>query len=60
MWTLMLIADWLQFAMWIVEKLGGGDIWTQERSARKTCPFMARGHKFQTPHDRSSAHFAAW
>ena len=56
----MLIADWLQFAMWIVEKLGGGDIWTQERSARKTCPFMARGHKFQTPHDRSSAHFAAW
>ena len=49
-----------RFALWITEKFGGGDVWTAERAKRKTCPFSSHGHVFQTPHDRSSAHFAAW
>merc|ERR1712224_969440 len=49
-----------RFAAWITEKFGEGEPWTQERATRKTCPFSAHGHSFQSPHDRSSAHFAAW
>jgi len=49
-----------RFAGWIFEKLGGGDVWSEERRARATCPFNAHGHEFTTPHDRSSAHYAAW
>ena len=47
-----------RFASWIIEKFGGGDVWSAERESRKTCPFISHGHRFQTPHDRSSAHFA--
>eukprot|EP00656_Telonema_subtile_P020270 TRINITY_DN21419_c0_g1_i1.p1 TRINITY_DN21419_c0_g1~~TRINITY_DN21419_c0_g1_i1.p1 ORF type:complete len:202 (-),score=28.96 TRINITY_DN21419_c0_g1_i1:96-701(-) len=49
-----------RFANWICEKFGGGNPWTRERSTRKVCPFQSHGHQLQTPHDRSSAHFAAW
>jgi len=49
-----------RFATWIVEKFGDGQPWTQERANRKVCPFQSHGHTLQTPHDRSSAHFAAW
>lgn len=49
-----------RFASWIAEKFGDGTPWTEERATRRTCPFQAHGHQFQTPHDRSSAHFAAW
>jgi len=49
-----------RFADWICEKFGAGQPWTQERATRKVCPFHSHGHKLQTPHDRSSAHFAAW
>ena len=49
-----------RFANWITEKFGGGDVWTAERAGRKICPFQSHGHTLQTPHDRSSAHFAAW
>ena len=40
--------------------MGGGPVWTEERKTRPVCPFASRGHEFETPHDRSSAHFAAW
>lgn len=49
-----------RFANWITEKMGGGQVWSEERATRKTCPFHSHGHTLQTPHDRSSAHFAAW
>jgi hypothetical protein len=50
-----------RFANWIAEKMGDEtEPWTRERATRQTCPFSARGHTFQTPHDRSSAHYAAW
>ena len=49
-----------RFANWITEKFGGGDVWTAERAGRRTCPFQSHGHTLQIPHDRSSAHFAAW
>lgn len=49
-----------RFANWIAEKFGDGTPWTEERASRRTCPFQAHGHQIQTPHDRSSAHFAAW
>lgn len=49
-----------RFANWIAEKFGDGTPWTAERASRSTCPFQAHGHQFQTPHDRSSAHYAAW
>jgi hypothetical protein len=49
-----------RFANWIFEKLGGGAVWTAERQTRSVCPFSAHGHTFQSAHDRSSAHFAAW
>lgn len=49
-----------RFGSWIFEKLGGGDVWTQERRTRPQCPFHAHGHTIQSAHDRSSAHFAAW
>merc|ERR1712159_945102 len=50
----------VRFAMWITEKFGGGNLWSEERATRKICPFMSNGYKFDTPHDRSSAHFVAW
>ena len=50
----------LRFANWITEKFGAGQPWTEERATRSVCPFHAHGHTLQTPHDRSSAHFAAW
>lgn len=49
-----------RFASWIFEKMGGGNVWTEERTTRSVCPFSAHGNRFQTPHDRSSAHYAAW
>jgi len=49
-----------RFANWIVEKFGQGDPWTQERRTRKTETFVSNGHRLQSPHDRSSAHLAAW
>jgi len=49
-----------RFANWIVEKFGEGTPWSEERRTRKVCPFQSHGHIIDTPHDRSSAHFAAW
>ena len=50
-----------RFAFWIAEKLGDAAYpWTADRSKRSVCPFASHGLQFQTPHDRSSAHFAAW
>lgn len=50
-----------RFAAWIAEKFGDADEpWTAERAQRKVCPFHSHGYAFDTPHDRSSAHFAAW
>jgi len=49
-----------RFAAWIAEKMGLGTPWSNERRTRKTCPFQSKGNTFETPHDRSSAHFAAW
>lgn len=49
-----------RFADWVAEKFGHGQPWSQERRSRKTCPFQSHGHTFQTPHDRSSSHYAAW
>ena len=49
-----------RFASWIAEKLGAGTPWTQERRTRNIDVFTSKGHEFQTPHDRSSSHFAAW
>jgi hypothetical protein len=49
-----------RFATWIAEKLGAGTPWSQERRTRDIHNFEAKGEWFQTPHDRSSAHFAAW
>jgi len=39
-----------RFASWIAEKMGDGTPWTDERRTRPAT----------FPHDRSSAHFAAW
>jgi len=49
-----------RFACWIAEKMGDGSPWTAERATRKVKTFVAYGQRFQTAHDRSSAHFAAW
>ena len=49
-----------RFADWIVEKFSGDEVWTRKLQKRQTCPFSSHGHTFQTPHDRSSAHYAAW
>ena len=49
-----------RFASWIAEKMGLGSPWSDERRTRRTCPFHSKGQTFQTPHDRSSSHFAAW
>jgi len=51
----------VRFAAWIAEKFGDIDSpWSTERSTRKVCPFSSHGHSLSTPHDRSSAHYAAW
>ena len=42
-----------RFASWIAEKMGLGKPWTEERQTRAVCPFAAKGHSFDTPHDRS-------
>jgi len=49
-----------RFASWIAEKMGLGTPWSDERRTRQTCPFSSHGHQFETPNDRSSAHYAAW
>lgn len=49
-----------RFAAWIAEKMGDGAPWTAERSTREVQTFEAYGQRFQTAHDRTSAHFAAW
>jgi len=49
-----------RFATWIAEKFGIGTPWSEERQRRPQCPFHSHGRVFQTPHDRSSAHYAAW
>ncbi|CAK9106482.1 unnamed protein product [Durusdinium trenchii] len=49
-----------RFASWIAEKLGSGNLWTQERRTRPK-KFMHFGDEtMQVSHDRSSSHFAAW
>eukprot|EP00994_Dinema_validum_P009341 NODE_917_length_1236_cov_262.625105_g685_i0.p1 GENE.NODE_917_length_1236_cov_262.625105_g685_i0~~NODE_917_length_1236_cov_262.625105_g685_i0.p1 ORF type:complete len:292 (-),score=34.62 NODE_917_length_1236_cov_262.625105_g685_i0:267-1142(-) len=50
-----------RFAAWVAEKFGDETLpWTRERATRKVCPFQSHGHQLMTPHDRSSAHHAAW
>jgi len=49
-----------RFAAWIAEKFGAGTPWSNERAARPSCPFSAKGYAFDSASDRSSAHFAAW
>jgi hypothetical protein len=49
-----------RFATWIAEKLGAGSPWSQERRTRKVDMFASHGQRFNSPHDRSSANFAAW
>jgi len=50
-----------RFASWIAEKFGDPtEPWTSERQSRQVFPFHSHGHRLETPHDRSSAHFAAW
>ena len=49
-----------RFASWIAEKMGAGQPWSEERATRRVCPFHAHGQTLSTPHDRSSAHYAAW
>lgn len=49
-----------RFASWIAEKMGAGQPWSEERASRRVCPFHTHGHTLSTPHDRSSAHYAAW
>ncbi|KAK3286304.1 hypothetical protein CYMTET_6133 [Cymbomonas tetramitiformis] len=45
---------------WIIEKMGGGPVWTKERKRRPQVQVtLAGGHK-HVVHDRSSAHVAAW
>ena len=50
----------LRFAAWIAEKLGAGKPWSDERRVRAVGQFHAKGYDFDTPHDRSSSHYAAW
>lgn len=50
-----------RFATWIYEKLGAGTPWSEERRTRVQHPIsIGHGHQIDSPHDRSSAHFAAW
>ena len=49
-----------RFANFIAEKFGDGQPWTKERSGRKVESFESHGYRLDSPHDRSSAHFAAW
>lgn len=50
-----------RFAAWIAEKFGDpAEPWTTERRSRQICPFHSHGYRLETPHDRSSAHYAAW
>jgi hypothetical protein len=49
-----------RLANWIIEKMGGGDVWTFERRSRpRKVVQLADGHE-HVVHDRSSAHVAAW
>ena len=45
---------------WIVEKMGGGEPWSQERAVRPQTQVEVAGGHFMVVHDRSSAHQAAW
>lgn len=50
-----------RFATWIAEKFGAGTPWTEERRTRERRQVsIGHGHMVDAPHDRSSAHFAAW
>mmetsp|Transcript_20139 Transcript_20139/g.62286 ORF Transcript_20139/g.62286 Transcript_20139/m.62286 type:complete len:285 (+) Transcript_20139:105-959(+) len=49
-----------RFAAWIAEKMGAGRPWSTERATRESRPFPSHGYRFESPHDRSSAHFSAW
>uniref|UniRef100_A0A7S1M6D7 Uncharacterized protein n=1 Tax=Alexandrium catenella TaxID=2925 RepID=A0A7S1M6D7_ALECA len=49
-----------RFALWIVEKLGDGTPWTQERRTRPRRQMRLGGEVVDVSFDRSSAHFAAW
>ena len=50
-----------RFASWIYEKLGAGTPWSDERRSRaRTLIDIGHGNEIDSPHDRSSAHFAAW
>eukprot|EP01062_Namystynia_karyoxenos_P027641 TRINITY_DN21154_c0_g1_i1.p1 TRINITY_DN21154_c0_g1~~TRINITY_DN21154_c0_g1_i1.p1 ORF type:complete len:329 (+),score=106.53 TRINITY_DN21154_c0_g1_i1:77-988(+) len=50
----------VRLATWIVEKMGDGQPWSQERRRRSTCPVQVGGGYEVVVHDRSSAHVAAW
>lgn len=49
------------FANWITEKLGVSQAWTDERRTRPVVPIvLANNLRTTSPHDRSTAHGAAW
>ncbi|GMI20636.1 hypothetical protein TeGR_g927 [Tetraparma gracilis] len=50
-----------RFANWITEKLGVSQAWTDERRTRPVVPIvLANNLRTTSPHDRSTAHGAAW
>lgn len=49
-----------RFAKWIVEKLGDGTPWTEERRTRPKKQMAIGREVREVAFDRSSAHFAAW
>jgi hypothetical protein len=49
-----------RFASWIVEKLGDGTPWTDERNTRVRDTMQIGNSVREVAFDRSSAHYAAW
>jgi len=49
-----------RFARWILEKLGNGTPWTEERHTRPLRQMRIGREVVNVAFDRSSAHFAAW
>mmetsp|Transcript_38327 Transcript_38327/g.53343 ORF Transcript_38327/g.53343 Transcript_38327/m.53343 type:complete len:256 (-) Transcript_38327:136-903(-) len=45
---------------WIIEKMGGGDVWTTERRERPPSKVTLYDGSTHIVHDRTSAHSAAW
>jgi len=50
----------MRFATWIMEKLGDGTPWSDERRTRPVRTMRIEGQIVRVAHDRSSAHVAAW